>query len=264
MSGCYHAHTRGLFSCSDVFSVALSLVLVSFKCWERRRLAAARGLWQKFSAACGPIKKTDGLIDIQGFGGAPKPLNGPLCSSLCTAYKPSVPPSVLIPRSPDNTKPTNQHSCIFCSLFQVGKVSVSNGQALLAVSERGDWLTVIPIVVPVEVALQHLADLWDRFARDLGTYARLGKRTAEGETLGEHDPGNDAKVFESVVSTARVGPIAGGAGTAEEMWALRRQGDMLYLVSGGAKECCLVCVCLSICVSPVVVVVSRGDDCAMR
>lgn len=111
-------------------------------------------------------------------------------------------------------------------------MSVNNGQALLVVNEYGDWLSVIPIVVPVEVALQILSDLWDRFSRDLGNYALLGKRTAEGETLAEYDPRNDAKIFDSVVSTARAGPITGGKGTAEQMWALRRQGDMLYLVSG--------------------------------
>lgn len=138
---------------------------------------------------------------------------------------------------------------------QVGKVSVNNGQALLAVNERGDWLSVIPIVVPVDVALRHLADLWDRFSRDLGDYARLGKRTAEGETLAEHDPRNDAKIFDSVVTAARVGPIAGGTGTVNEMWALRRQGDMLYLVSERAVEAVLsVCLCVAR-------VVSRGDGC---
>lgn len=107
-----------------------------------------------------------------------------------------------------------------------------NDANLLVVGERGDWLTVIPIVVPVEVALQHLADLWDNFSRDLGSYARLGKRTAEGDNLAEYDPRNDAKIFDSVVGAARVGPITDGKGTTEEMWALRRQGDMLYLVSG--------------------------------
>ena len=125
----------------------------------------------------------------------------------------------------------------FFVVHQVGKVSVNNGQALLVVNERGDWLSVVPIVVPVDVALRHLADMWDRFSRDLGDYARLGKRTAEGETLPEHDPRNDAKIFDSVVSTARVGPITGGTGTANEMWALRRQGDMLYLVSERWRWC---------------------------
>lgn len=135
---------------------------------------------------------------------------------------------------------------LFFSLHQLGKVSVNNGQALLSVGERGDWLAVIPIVVPVEVALKNLAELWDKHSRDLGNYARLGKRTAEGETLAEYDPRNDAKIFQSVVDSARGLPMVGGTGYAAEMWALRRQGDMLYLVSemfmgpivAGASVCC--------------------------
>lgn len=130
-------------------------------------------------------------------------------------------------------------------------MSVNNGQALLVVNERGDWLSVVPIVVPVDVALRHLADLWDRFSRDLANYARLGKRTAEGETLPEHDPRNDAKIFDSVVSTARVGPIAGGTGTVNEMWALRRQGDMLYLVSERWRWCGLSVCHLSQCLAAI-------------
>eukprot|EP00752_Nemacystus_decipiens_P002251 g2132.t2 len=122
---------------------------------------------------------------------------------------------------------------------EIGKVSVNNGQALLVVNERGDWLSVIPIVVPFDAALRHLGEMWDRFSRDQGSYARLGKRTAEGETLTEFNPLNDVKIFDSVVSAARAGPIAANLGNVNdmhvegivnEMWALRRQGDMLYLV----------------------------------
>lgn len=97
---------------------------------------------------------------------------------------------------------------------------------LLVVNESGDWLSVIPIVVPIESALRQLFTLWDSVSQQLAhndtdTAKATGAVTASAR---------DALVYELVTKAARTGPIAGGKDPAET-WALRRQGDMLYLVS---------------------------------
>lgn len=101
---------------------------------------------------------------------------------------------------------------------QVGKVSVNTH--LLVVKETGDWLSVIPIVIPIESALRQLVNLWDS----------LSEQLARDKTAKATGAERDALVYELVTRAARTGPIAGGKDAAET-WALRRQGDMLYLVS---------------------------------
>lgn len=102
---------------------------------------------------------------------------------------------------------------------QVGKVSVNTH--LLVVKETGDWLSVIPIVIPIESALRQLVNLWDSLSEQLA-HDKTAKAVGSTE--------RDALVYELVTRAARTGPIAGGKDAAET-WALRRQGDMLYLVS---------------------------------
>ncbi|CAM9143892.1 unnamed protein product [Scytosiphon promiscuus] len=100
---------------------------------------------------------------------------------------------------------------------EVGKVSVNDH--LLVIKESSDWLSVIPIVVPVEAALKHIGEAW-------GTRCRQLESVVSEESSAETDAG----IFEAVMRDVRMGPIAGNKGTEEAMWALRRQGDMLYLV----------------------------------
>lgn len=91
---------------------------------------------------------------------------------------------------------------------------------MLVVEERGDWMRVIPIVVPVQAALRRLEELWVRFDETL----RRGKG-------GEMSSENDNEFFEKVTTAFRMSPAAAGKGDVDAMWALRRQGDMLYMVS---------------------------------
>lgn len=91
---------------------------------------------------------------------------------------------------------------------------------LLVIGESGDWLSVIPIDVPVEAALKHIGEVWGTSCHQL--------EKIEGK---ESSPETDASVLEAVMREVRKGPIAGNRGTEEPMWALRRQGDMLFLVS---------------------------------
>lgn len=118
------------------------------------------------------------------------------------------------PSQPAHSQPSPQRkSC------QVGKVSVNDH--VLVVDESGDWVSVIPIVVPVEAALKHIREVW-------GTRCHQLEKVAGNKSSAE----TDASILEAVMRDVRVGPIAGNRGTEEAMWALRRQGDMLYLVSG--------------------------------
>ena len=105
------------------------------------------------------------------------------------------------------------------------------------VGESGDWLSVIPMVVPVEAALRHLADLLAKHSPPPSNTQVLWKKP----TTRESPDDREARLFETVAREARLGPIAGGKGTEEPMWALRRQGDMMYLVSertGRSVESC--------------------------
>lgn len=95
---------------------------------------------------------------------------------------------------------------------------------MLVVKETGDWLSVIPIAIPIENALAQLINVWASLSEQLA----LNKTAkATGSAI---SPERQALVYELVTRAARTGPIAGGKDAAEA-WALRRQGDMLYLVS---------------------------------
>ncbi|CAN0118223.1 unnamed protein product, partial [Ectocarpus sp. 12 AP-2014] len=100
---------------------------------------------------------------------------------------------------------------------EVSKVRINT--QMLVVEERGDWMRVIPIIVPVQAALRQLEELWVRFDETL-------RRGTGGEMSSERD--ND--FFEKVTTAFRMSPAAAGKGDVDAMWALRRQGDMLYMV----------------------------------
>ncbi|CAN0181713.1 unnamed protein product [Pylaiella littoralis] len=104
---------------------------------------------------------------------------------------------------------------------EVGKVSVNT--LLLVVKETGDWLSVIPTVLPIEHALRHLIDQWNH------TLTQLPKDKTARATGAEISVKRDAFVNDMMTKASRAGPIANG-NYAAETWALRRQGDMLYLV----------------------------------
>lgn len=91
---------------------------------------------------------------------------------------------------------------------------------MLVVEEKGDWMRVIPIVVSVQAALRRLEELWVRFDETL-------RRGMGGEMSAE----DDTEFFEKVTMAFRMSPAAAGKGDVDAMWALRRQGDMLYMVS---------------------------------
>ncbi|CAM9280265.1 unnamed protein product, partial [Ectocarpus sp. 13 AM-2016] len=100
---------------------------------------------------------------------------------------------------------------------EVSKVRVNT--QMLVVEERGDWMRVIPIIVPVQAALRQLEELWVRCDETL----RQG-------TGGEMSSERDNEFFEKVTTAFRMSPAAAGKGDVDAMWALRRQGDMLYMV----------------------------------
>lgn len=138
----------------------------------------------------------------------------------------------------------------------------------MATQENGDWLRVLPIPaeVPVEQARLHLQALLNESSppQTIHGYSSAISPTTEYRD-GQEDDGflklafreatKDLAAASQALSPSRIS--TGGEEEIKEagvddggeigaMWALRRQGDMLYLVRKTYLVCgCLVCRCCS-------------------